>query len=100
MKRELMYETTTVKGIEELDFLAADFSFTLTRSPQYYRVTEDDCTRLDRLSYLFYQDERYWWVLASVNNIENPLTDLTAGTVLTVPDLLDIYDFFKSQRKR
>ena len=89
-----------VGDIEELDFMSADFAFTFTRSPTYYRVSDNDCTRLDRLSYLFYQNDAYWWVLASVNGIEDPLNDLVAGTVLTVPDLLDIYDFFKAQRKR
>ena len=49
---------------------------------------------LDALAYHYYRDEvpdadRYWWVLARANNIDNPL-DLTAyvGRRLLIPDLI------------
>jgi hypothetical protein len=48
---------------------------------------------LDQVAWEYWQDEvenaeRWWWVLASVNNIDNPL-DLTehVGRRLLIPDL-------------
>jgi hypothetical protein len=50
-----------------------------------YTVSEKDVARLDALAWRFYQDVTLWWVIAWVNNIDNPLTDMTAGMVLQIP---------------
>lgn len=41
--------------------------------------------RLDLISYVFYQEPRYWWVLAQYNNIVDPFTEVWAGRVLLIP---------------
>jgi nucleoid-associated protein YgaU len=51
----------------------------------FYTVTSADIRRLDNLSYRFYGDPTLWWVLALVNAIANPLTDMVVGQVLTIP---------------
>lgn len=61
---------------------------------QYHIVTDFD--RLDLLAYKYYSEivddsSKYWWVIADVNNIMNPL-DLSelVGTQIIIPDLLRI----------
>jgi len=41
--------------------------------------------RLDLLSSAFYDTPHLWWVLASVNNILDPLVSVPQGTSLRVP---------------
>lgn len=61
---------------------------------QYHIVTDFD--RLDLLAYKYYSEivddsSKYWWVIADINNIMNPL-DLSelVGTQIIIPDLLRI----------
>lgn len=60
----------------------------------YHIVTKFD--RIDLIAYQFYKDavedaSKYWWVIADVNNINNPL-DLTSlvGTRIVIPDILKV----------
>lgn len=41
--------------------------------------------RLDLLSDDFYQTPELWWVIASVNNILDPLVSVPVGTQIRVP---------------
>jgi phage tail protein X len=54
--------------------------------PQYYQLVEGDT--LDRLSYRFYGDSQYWWILADYNPaLKFPYNPLPAGITIQVPDL-------------
>jgi len=63
-----------------------------------YVVTEADQQRIDLISYKMYDDARYWWVLAIVNDIANPLADIPVGQVLIIPTL-DAVSEALAQRK-
>ena len=52
-----------------------------------YVVTDSDLMRLDLVAYRVYGDPRYWWIIALVNNIFNPLRDLAVGMVLLLPKM-------------
>lgn len=52
---------------------------------QRYVITAVDLQRLDLIAHRFYGDSRLWWAIALVNKIKNPLTDLTIGQVLMIP---------------
>lgn len=41
--------------------------------------------RLDLISSVFYNEPRYWWVLAQYNNILDPFSETTAGRILLIP---------------
>lgn len=53
----------------------------------YYRytVTASDIGRIDLIAWKYYRNVYWWWVIALVNHISNPITDLTIGTVLLIP---------------
>lgn len=59
----------------------------LLQAGTYYRytVTDRDIGRIDLIAYKYYGDVSWWWVIATYNKIANPLTDLTIGTVLLLP---------------
>ena len=54
------------------------------RDDDVYVATETG-DRLDTLSYQFYNDSSYWWIIASANNIHNAVFSLTEGTILRIP---------------
>jgi hypothetical protein len=105
MKRTDFYhrEKTELNGVsyEELDFLnntLSDFEFKHT--PGHYRVVGTDLMRLDLIAYKVYEEVKFWWILALVNEINEPFSDLEEGQLLIIPSLLDIYEFQKKYRVR
>jgi hypothetical protein len=50
-----------------------------------YTVTQGDLQRIDRIASQMLGDPALWWAIAIVNNIANPLKDLTVGTTLVIP---------------
>lgn len=101
MDRNLFFNKVTVDGIQELDFLDNSLAgFELKRTPTYYRVKEQDLVRPDIISYKFYGSVEFWWFVMIVNNISDIKEEITAGVLLKLPHVLDIYDYFKSKRKR
>ena len=60
---------------------------------EYHTVTEFD--RIDLIAYKYYKDivtdaSKYWWLIADINSIDNPL-DLTSlvGVKIIIPNLTD-----------
>lgn len=49
-----------------------------------YTVSEGD--ELSALSYKFYKDSKYWWIIADRNKLENPFI-LEVGKLLIIPNL-------------
>ena len=41
--------------------------------------------RLDMIASLFYNEPRWWWLIAQYNNILNPAEEITAGRILRIP---------------
>jgi hypothetical protein len=41
--------------------------------------------RLDLIANVFYNESRYWWVIAQYNNILDPFNETTAGRILLIP---------------
>ena len=65
----------------------------ITTSPfdTYFVIDSAIMKRLDLISYKFYGNVEYWWVIMLVNNILNPFTDLPIGTTLRIPSLDTLY---------
>ena len=101
MDRTLFYELERIEGINELDFMNNNLTgFVMSRDPLYYRVAQGDLQVPDLISYKVYGEERFWWVICLVNNVFNIASDLQVGMLLQIPNVLDIYDFFRTYRKR
>jgi len=101
MKRTRFYKVETVDATPELDFLHNSLSgFKMDYVPSYYRVSDSDIPDPMLISYKVYGSVYFWWIIMLVNNIENPLIELTPGLLLTIPHKLDIYAFQKTYKVR
>lgn len=41
--------------------------------------------RLDLIASVFYNEPRYWWIIAQYNNILDPFSEVKAGLELNIP---------------
>lgn len=96
MKRTNFYNKVTINGVEEYDHLDNNVSKLVLNYPvQYYRVQETDLIRPDLISYKLYGTEEYWWLLMVINGIEDIFHDMEVGQLLQIPNVYDIYNFYK-----
>lgn len=101
MNRTLFYERETVDSIEELDFLNNTISdFRIKRRPMYYKVRQVDVGAFDLISKKAYGSEQYWWIICLVNDVVDIVESVSVGDILKIPNILDIYDFYKKQVRR
>jgi len=54
-----------------------------------YEVELGTQFRPDLISYKFYGEPTYWWIIVLHNHLKDPLFDLTTGTVLRIPASLN-----------
>jgi hypothetical protein len=101
MNRSKFFQTVTVEGVQELDFLWNSLGkFTLSYEPSYYRTNSDDVARPDLISYKVYKTVKYWWLICIVNSINNPLIDIEEGMILKIPSIHDILNFYQNYALR
>lgn len=62
----------------------------------------DEQDRLDLLSYKYYGDVRYWWIIAQANNLGKGGFHIPPGTRIRIPKSLDaiLSDFDKINSTR
>jgi len=41
--------------------------------------------RLDLISYVFYKEWRYWWIIAQYNSIIDPTNEIVEGAIIAIP---------------
>lgn len=54
-------------------------------SDQFYLVEPGEEYRIDAIAYKLYGSTFFWWILALINDIRNPLTEPETGRVLRIP---------------
>jgi len=96
MNRSKFYKKITVDDVNEIDFLWNSLSFCLiNHTSSYYRIVGDEVGQPDLISYRVYGTEKYWWVICLINKIENPLVDIVEGSIIEIPNIRDIYNFYQ-----
>ena len=105
MDRTVFYAKETVvdqvTGVrqQELDYLHNSLNnFVMTYLPTYYRVADSDIYRADTISQRNYGTVGYWWIVLFINGIHDPFNDPQVGQQFTIPNVLDIYNFWKNFR--
>ncbi len=82
-----------------LNYLSAKYKnikFLLTPKQQYV-VTHVDVANAPGLAHAIYGDKGYWWILCLFNGILDPISQVSPGTTLRLPSLVDINNFLTSQ---
>jgi hypothetical protein len=64
----------------------------LLQNVRYFEHQFERGERLDHLAAKYFNEDKYWWVIAMVNKIDYPL-GITPGTILRIPR--DVKDIFK-----
>jgi len=101
MNRTNFFKITVVEGTPEYDHLYNTLSrFAVNYPVKYYRIQEEDLMRPDLISYKAYRSVKYWWLIAFLNNINNPFVDMEVGDLIKIPSTLDIYEFYKQYSLR
>lgn len=101
MNRTKFYKTVSHAGVREIDFLDHNLTkLTVSREPSYYRLSSIDRKRPDIISYKNYGIVGYWWVICVVNGIEDPFFETTIGRVVAIPNVLDVYTFYKNYKMK
>ncbi len=88
-------------GVSEIDMLSLSLNFSLFENNNgytYYYITADDLLRPDLLSLRLYGTMDYWWIISSFNHIEDWWNDVTLGMRISVPNLIDIQNFYTKFR--
>ena len=99
MDRTKFYVVKTHNSIDELDFLENSLSgFRINYPVSYHRVDATDLLRPDMISYKAYGTVSFWWLVCYINDIWDIFSDLELGQVLRIPNILDIYDFYKKYK--
>lgn len=96
MDRTNFFQIVNVGNGDEYDHLYNTLSRFVTNYPvQYYRISQDDIMRPDLISYKAYGSVKYWWLVCYLNDIHDPFNDMTVGDLIKIPNILDIYSFYK-----
>jgi hypothetical protein len=109
-QRQDFIKGQVVDGVKEKDFLLNAFNkFTFSRPMGQYSLLYGDYMRPDLISLKVYGKIDYWWIVLKVNpglddiwndfsisdSAENKYPDsLEVGSLISVPHILDINDFF------
>jgi hypothetical protein len=89
------YTKHNINNINENDLVTNAFKdFKMNFEFNFYTLKAVDVRRFDILSLRFYRTDKYWWILAKVNNIDDLWNDASAGDVLKIPDVRDIEDYY------
>jgi len=91
------YNIVQVGTENEFDFLnsnISNFKDYIIRTPTYVTFKAGYVGRLDLASYDAYGTPILWWVIALANDIIDPFDSSFVNTLLQIPDVLDIYDFY------
>lgn len=78
-------------GITEVGSIGLEwwdrFNFPTDATDLVYTIEEQFAGRIELISYAFYAEARYWWVIAQYNNILDPFSEIVPGRVLYIPSL-------------
>jgi len=68
----------------------SDYKVSEGQSDTFITVSKTT-NRLDVISNNVYGTPTYWWVIALANNIIDSFAEIPVGTVIRIPQLLDLY---------
>lgn len=71
----------------------------LLKHDNQYLITDSDSSNLPLISFRNYGNIDLWWVIGVYNGIKNPFTELTAGTLINIPTITSINDYFEAMKK-
>jgi hypothetical protein len=94
-----LMDTVTVDGVQEKDPLTMRFDeFELQRVASRHTVQQSEVNRPDLISGVEYGAVHFWWFILETNGVVDPW-EIPEDVRLTVPQILDYYDWFRQQKE-
>ncbi len=91
---DIMVDNNGVESIDPVSFEFVEFfEFMRSKIIKTRRIKESEEGAPDLISFQEYGDEQYWWVILYINKIQDPINELTAGTLIAIPRISDIEEF-------
>jgi hypothetical protein len=88
---------TDNNGVVSTDPVSFDFreifEFFKTKQVKLRRISEAEEAAPELISYQEYGTHQYWWVIMYLNKLQDPINELTAGTLIAIPSLSDVEEF-------
>ena len=96
--RKEFYKSVLVDGNKEIDYLDTDL---INYEPDIkntitYTVPGWCVGRIDLISFIHYKTTRLWWLIAQVNDIQDPISEIILGMELKIPNITDYYNFYNA----
>lgn len=99
MKNRLDFFTKeVVDGITENDYLGSALPSLSLTTADSHRVTEVTEYRPDLVSFKFFGSYNYGWLIALHNNMLDPISEMTRGRRIFIPDLTEYYRVYLRER--
>lgn len=93
-ERAFFFQTAVVDGNTELDYLTSQLNDMTLQPADFYRIDEVTAHRPDLISFRFYGNYNFGWLIAEFNGLLDPVADLYRGRVIKIPALDEYYQFY------
>lgn len=95
-ERRFLYRRSTVDGKIELDYLNTSITDMNISFTARFVVTQTLEHRPDLISYRFYDNYDFGWLICDYNDIIDPFEEIVTGKELLIPNLQEYYSFFNA----
>lgn len=86
--RGKLYKTVDVNSNKEYDYLDSSLlDYYVEGDVVEYIIPQKFEGRLYLVANIFYGNPKLWWIIAYVNDIENPITETVTGKTLIIPSI-------------
>ena len=100
LSRIRLYAGIEVDGNSELDYLDTNIDNMELKTVSTVYINEALAGRPDLLSYKFYRNYDFGWLIAWYNDFLDPVGDLQTGVKVNIPSIEDYYRFVNRNKKR
>jgi hypothetical protein len=100
MSRLKMFEKIQIDGNDELDYLDSSLDDMSLSSIDTFVISDPYIERPDLVSYRFYRNHNYGWLIAWHNDMLDPIGDMSFGKRINIPSIEEYYRYINRNRRR
>lgn len=83
---------------DQFSFQFSDFpDWIINKTCKVMYVNDMEANTPDLISFLYYGDETFFWIICLANKISDPFKELPVGTKLCIPDLNAVMEYVASK---
>lgn len=98
--RTFLYDVADVDGDLELDYLSSKLGELNLKTSTTFVVTDAFANRPDLISFKFYKNHDFGWLIALHNNMIDPINEMDTGVEIDIPSIEEYYRFNNRYARR